>query len=188
MTCPALLLAEVHRLGATLRVANGRLHLSAPAPLPDSVVETLRRKRTGLLRLLSMGETGKSAPGELLPMSVSESLRQLRPDQRRGDFGPARWATIVADANRLAVPWAARALALGWTVVDLFGAHPRCPSARVDAAGLAVMMSGRALLALDTDTATLRAPSGSHLRYYRKPHREAVPIWALPCGSRWEAG
>jgi len=61
---------------------------------------------------------------------------------------PAAWAEVVADAVQLASDgWATKALALGWSPLDLFGAVTDRDS-YADADGLAVWLGGRPVLAI----------------------------------------
>jgi hypothetical protein len=61
------------------------------------------------------------------------------------------WGRIVMDAKRLAKEgWAERALALGWSMTDLFGIGPNDDW---EFSGLAVWLQGRALVLLDADSA-----------------------------------
>lgn len=63
----------------------------------------------------------------------------------------ANWAAVVGDALRLAREgWASKALALGWSVHDLFGVGPRDSW---EFEGLAVWLAGREVVLLDEQRA-----------------------------------
>ena len=74
-----------------------------------------------------------------------ERLKKLPPPAKVEK--PANWRAVVEDALRLARDgWAAKALALGWSVTDLYGVEP------VDSyefEGLAVWLAGRSIGMID---------------------------------------
>jgi hypothetical protein len=55
-----------------------------------------------------------------------------------------RWRQAVTDGGTFLAKWGEQALALGWTVDDLFGLHPVAPLARYDAIRLRASTPGRA--------------------------------------------
>ncbi len=77
---------------------------------------------------------------------------------------------------------AAQAHRLDWDGLDLFGAHPTAPVARMDAMGLVPLLSGRPVVALSTDEAAIRTPSGGTLTYrrHRPPPAGRCLVWDLP--------
>ena len=92
----------------------------------------------------------------------------------------SRWQTFVAHAARfLAGPLAEPAAALGWTALDLFGADPERPFARIDRLGLLWLLNGGRLRALTSETATIETASGSILTYRHRPSEGCVPAWEL---------
>lgn len=52
MTEVETLLTRAHTLGATFTPEGDRLKVLAPAPLPDDLINSLRRNKTALLALL----------------------------------------------------------------------------------------------------------------------------------------
>jgi hypothetical protein len=92
-----------------------------------------------------------------------------------------RWHRAVADGERFLAQWAEQARQLGWTARDLFGLHtpPDKPApsyrrlSRYDAVGLIWLLEGREVIALTTDTAAIRWPSGS-VTVYRKNNKPAL--------------
>lgn len=97
-------------------------------------------------------------------------------DRRSPDYVEHnRWRQAVADGRRFLTTWGAQALALGWTVRDLFGLHspPENPHptyrrlSRYDETGLIWLLEGCEVLALTATTATIRTPSGSTTTYRR---------------------
>jgi len=50
---PVAILREAYRHGADIAVAGGSLRLTAPRPLPDSLVEEIRRHKPEIIEALS---------------------------------------------------------------------------------------------------------------------------------------
>jgi hypothetical protein len=93
-------------------------------------------------------------------------------EQRCPDAVPVdRWQRAVEDGRRFLGQWAEQAERLGWTPDDLFGLHPTAPMRRYDHMGLVWLLGGGKVVALTTDTTTIRMPSGSLLSFYRKLRR-----------------
>jgi hypothetical protein len=92
-----------------------------------------------------------------------------------------RWRRAVEDGRRFLATWGAQALALGWTVPDLFGLHspPENPHASYrrlspyDETGLIWLLKGCEVLALTAMIATIRRPSGSTTTY--RKHNTPTP-------------
>jgi hypothetical protein len=115
------------------------------------------------------------------PPSVTEGLEQLRKMAAPHISEPMCWPRVVSDALMLARDgWAAKALALGWTDLDLFGA---VPNADGDPAGdgLAVWLNGRELSAMTADYAVAAHPGG-RAYFNRREASGAVLLWALGRG------
>ena len=79
------------------------------------------------------------------------------------------WKTLQDDALAFLRQWAGQAHRLGWDGLDLFGAHPTAPVARMDAKGLVAMLGGRPVVAMAEDSAVIKATSGGTLTYRRHP-------------------
>jgi hypothetical protein len=98
-------------------------------------------------------------------------LVQLSPGNPPCDIPHTRWATFIDDGGRfLASGWADRAVALGWTALDLFGCDHIKPYARIDRMGLLWLLHGQDLLALTADAAAISTPSGSSLIFRKISH------------------
>lgn len=95
------------------------------------------------------------------------------------DLNPARWPIAVTDAVKLGADgWAAKALALGWSDLDLFGAVP-ARDGDPDADGLAVKLVGRRMLALCASFATVDLGNGGRMYLHRGNNDGAVLLWRL---------
>jgi hypothetical protein len=119
-------------------------------------------------------------PGENLPWAVplTEFSARVCPP----GIKPAYWDELVNEALLVSREWGAKALAVGWSALDLFGCNPDPLARRVDRDGLVKsvveMRCAAMILGMDDDTATLRGPNGSTLRHYRKLRAiGSVPLW-----------
>ncbi len=100
-------------------------------------------------------------------------------------WSTTKWADELTAARAFAGRWQAPALACGWTLLDLWGAHPRAPAARLAClgAGWIVARSGHHVLEADTGAIRVVTRLGSRLRIYRtEPDPGAVLAWEL-CGA-----
>ena len=90
------------------------------------------------------------------------------------------WKALQDDALAFLQEWAAQAHGLGWNGLDLFGAHPTAPVARMDGKGLVLLLQGRPVVALTEDSAAIKTESGGSLAFRKHP--------APPAGRRliWE--
>ena len=92
-----------------------------------------------------------------------------------------RWQQCLGDAHSFLATWGERAVALGWTVDDLFGLHtpPTNPHpsysrlSRYDCTGLLWGLEGRRVVAITDTTAAVQGFSGSNITIYRKTNKPA---------------
>ena len=119
-----------------------------------------------------------NVPASLSP-SIAEGLARLANSAAPRLIVPDAWPVAVADALRLASDgWAAKALALGWSELDLFGAVPD-RNGDPDADGLAVKLGGRTILALCASFATVTTGGPARNYLHRGNNDGAVLMWAL---------
>jgi hypothetical protein len=130
---------------------------------------------------LSWGSPGQVAADKPKPLATLATLATNSLPQGVGVF-PAAPRLFRADCSLFIASWqATRAAQLGWTVLDLFGAHCRAPSYRVQCSGLLWLLDSRLIAALSADAATIRCASGSVQTFRRSgPHIGQVPAWELP--------
>jgi hypothetical protein len=76
---------------------------------------------------------------------------------------------LLHDAARFLDRWSSTARSMGWTALDLFGAHPTRPAVRFDVMGLLLLIRGGEVVALSAESASIRRPSGAVLRFFRRP-------------------
>jgi len=126
---------------------------------------------------LPRSEQGARGPEEWV-VGV-EKLKLMRVPQ---STAPRYWRQAVTDANRFLSRWGTAAAVLGWSTLDLFGAHRHRPLARYDTSGLVVVLDGAEVVALTADCAEIRTRSGALQRYRRRPCNEPgrVALWELP--------
>ena len=108
----------------------------------------------------------------------AEAFAQLDCARPPADVPSRRWRQFIDDCGRfLDDGWPARAIALGWKPLDLFGADRVKPFARVDQAGLLWLLNGRKLVALTATTATIETQTGARQTYRRcaGPADRALP-------------
>jgi hypothetical protein len=112
-----------------------------------------------------------------LPLAVARGLATLPGMACPHDLNSARWPVAVADAVKLGGDgWAAKAIALGWSDLDLFGVVAAFDG-DPDADGLAVKLGGRGLLAICGTFATVDPGSGGRLYLHRGNNDGARLLW-----------
>ena len=89
-------------------------------------------------------------------------------------FGAERWDDLLSDAEGFLSRWGGVAYSLGWTSLDMFGVHPIAPAVGFDVMGLIPMLNRAVVLALTSQTATMRKPLGALLTYRRPGRRDAI--------------
>jgi hypothetical protein len=117
-----------------------------------------------------------------VPRSWAEAFARLDPARPPGDVPSKRWVQFIDDCGRfLDSGWASRVEALGWGPLDLFGCDRERPFARIDRAGLLLLINGGKLVALTAETATIETPTGHRQTCQRQPAEigSVVLAWDL---------
>ena len=70
-----------------------------------------------------------------IPRAWAEGFARLQTMACPAGMRPDRWQEMVDDAGRFLARWGAQAAALGWSTLDVFGAHPTHPSSASIAPG-----------------------------------------------------
>jgi len=114
----------------------------------------------------------------VLPADILAGLGRLKAEPGPRIANPAVWPEVVADACRLADEgWAAKALALGWEALELFGASPAVGGDdRLDS--LAVWLGGRQLVLIGEHSAVV-AEGRARSIFPRFDPAGAVMLWEL---------
>jgi hypothetical protein len=108
-------------------------------------------------------------------------VQQLDPARPPGDVPPQRWLQFIADAdNFLSGGFALQSVALGWEVLDLFGCDRDRPFARIDKAGLLLLLNGKRLVMLTEQSAIVQTATGA-VQTYRCKSGEIGRVLAWQC-------
>lgn len=95
------------------------------------------------------------------------------------------WRELVMDARILLQNWGPDLVALGWTTLEVFGVNPNWRHRRLDVPGLAYLLRGRPVEALDRDTALIRANRVDTMTFQRRLIAAGgVPVWDWIEGAR----
>ncbi len=114
-----------------------------------------------------------------LPSDLRAGLIALRSMQAPRKVNVSHWRLAVSDALRLAGEgWVAKALALGWSPLDLLGAVAD-PGGDLYSDGLAVWLEGRPLLALTDEYAVADDGNGGRSYFNRMVRSGACLLWDL---------
>ena len=73
---------------------------------------------------------------------------------------------------------------MGWGLLDVLGCDPVAPAARLNRAGLALLLRGDQVMALTAGCATIRCRSGALHVYRRRPMEGAVLLSELGLAPR----
>jgi hypothetical protein len=95
-------------------------------------------------------------------------------------FSPERWQRIVVAAGKFLDRWAAKAIAYGWSDLDVFGCDSAAPDRRFDCMGLVLLLDRWEVSGVDEAGADLVTETGAPLRYRRRPlPGHTVSLWQL---------
>ena len=83
------------------------------------------------------------------------------------DMPRVRWLAFVSDASQLVNDWSQSAAALGWKPADFFRHHPSHGWARIDGLGIAWLVNGGNVVAMDEQRAKIRYATGTIQTCYR---------------------
>lgn len=161
----AAVLADLKHAGATVTVEADNLRVTAPVAVPAEVLDRLRAHKTEVVALLSRRKPEPAT--DAMPREWAEGIVRLQMMSPPTNVPPRRWEQFIA-AARFADRWAAKAAALGWGPVDIWGCHRDKPYERIDCAGLLWLLNGNEIVALTADTATIRTRTGAIQTFRRR--------------------
>jgi hypothetical protein len=99
-------------------------------------------------------------------------------------FSPERWRRIIDATGTFLDEWAAKAIACGWTDLDVFGCDAAAPDRRFDCMGIALVDRWE-VVGIDEGGADLMTETGARLRYYRRSlPTNTVRLWDLVTTGR----
>lgn len=127
-----------------------------------------------------IGTIGTNGTG--LPADIATGLKRLGVMGVPRGADPRAWALAVKDAGRLVDQgFAAQALGLGWSALDLFGGQvDKAGDPHAD--GLATWLQGRRVVAL-TDAHAIATDANSRRHFFNRSRSPgAVLLWSLGRG------
>ena len=154
----------------------------APQKSPKALTDkTDRRSATDLADCPPGGLAVLLQVPDGVPEAWAQGVVDLLVMPAHPDWPEAQWKTLQEDALVFLQNWAGQAHALGWDALDLFGSHAEAPFARLDAAGLVLLLGGRSVAALTEDSAAMNARSGGTLTFRRPrvPPPGRCLVWEL---------
>jgi hypothetical protein len=190
----APLIEAVRRAGGRILVRGWHLRLSAPAPLPDTLIAQVRQHKAEILDVLGTAAPAtsqKQRPGASPAYTVPASVERWRQGVERlgamslpPGYPEHAWTQLLADAERFLDSWGIQAARLGWPAWELFGCHRRAPWGRIQGMGLVLLLRGDEIAALTVTEAVIRTVSGARRSYRRKPSDPLHPaerclVWEL---------
>ena len=149
----AKLVEAVEQVGGHLVSEGGRLKVSAPKPLPASLLDDLRHNKAALISYLNV-------PDEP-PVEWAAAVARLQQLERPATVSEARWQQVRSDAPRL-LDWAPMLAAMDWTTEDVFGRDD------LDRQSLAWKVKGQRIGPITKIAAVLRGTDGSTTWVYRR--------------------
>lgn len=154
---------------------------STTSTLRSIASEHSEREKSAILAACStVPFSGDGAGGTALPADIVEAIRRL-PQRRPKVTSAAVWQRTVRDAGRLVTDgWAASAVALGWSLYDLFGIGP---SDSDEWLSLAVWLDGKTITIMD-DHQAVTSEGGI---YYRETWGRPDTVFVAPI-FLWEFG
>lgn len=110
---------------------------------------------------------------------LAAGVATMNPANPPGAANPQAWSCLIRDCAKLIDgDWTAKALALGWSDLDLFGATLD-PTADPYCVGLAAWLEGRTVLAL-TDGWAVASDRNGNRAYFSRPRAEGARLaWQL---------
>jgi hypothetical protein len=167
MSSVAALLEEAGAYQCRMTVDGEKVKLRAPKPLPDDLMERLRRHKADLIH-------------HILPMQILDAIPMLL----RGRPYHHQQACIDAVEQFLDRYWLATHDA-GWTDAELFAVYPDVSFAtvRYDYAGPVTMSALTGHLISHVEPDKIKFCNGL-VHYRQSAMPDAVPLWELAEGSR----
>ena len=118
--------------------------------------------------------------GAGVPKRWAEGFAAMSSMPAPAGFSPERWQRIVDAAGVFIDKWAAKAIACGWSDLDVFGCDAAAPDKRFDCMGLVLLLDRCEVSGVDEAGADLVTETGSPLRYRRRPLPVCtVSLWQL---------
>ena len=95
-----------------------------------------------------------------MPREWAEGLARLCTMPRPSNVSARRWGQAVDAAGWFADKWSAKASAMGWTALDIFGVDRLKPEAALNTAGLVRLFRDRRIVAISEDAVIVETVNG----------------------------
>ena len=173
------LVAQVLDEGASIRIVDGKVRLSAAKPLPNALMVQLREVKDDIYQHLIGSHTEPVV--HVVPFEWKKGVECVVKMDCPNNWPNHKWPETQASIKPFFDKWGATATALGWSTLDVFGAHRHAPYHRIASAGLALSSRANEVAVMQHNRATIITPSGARLNYYRRKQHcsDTVPIWEL---------
>jgi len=118
-----------------------------------------------------------------IPTEWAEGLARLCAMPKPSNVSARRWRLAVDAAGRFCDQWAAKAAALGWSTLDIFGVDRLKPVDALYTAGLIWILQGKVIVAISDDAVIVETVSGIRQSY--RPRQDTddssrrVLLWEL---------
>ena len=192
------LIDDARAAGLSIEVEGGDLIVEADRDPPAGLLAELRQYKAELIAVLlpQVPESPTPPPpepedlderaaiiecGAGVPRRWAEGYAALASMPPPIGFSLERWARIVDAAGAFLDHWAAKAIACGWSELDLFGCDPSRPDARFDCMGLLLLLDHCKIVGIDESGADLICmPGEARQRYRRRPlPPHTISLWDL---------
>jgi hypothetical protein len=160
----------------TINSEKGEHGTAAPAFTAADISATLATEADDLDGRAAIIEYGAG-----VPRRWAEGYAALASMPAPTGFSSERWAGIVDAIGAFLDHWAAKAIACGWSDLDVFGCDATAPNRRFDAMGLVLLLDRARIVSIDSAGADLIIrPGDACQRYRRRPlPPDTVSLWNL---------
>ena len=179
------LLAQAQHYHVRLSAAGDRLRWRAPDDPPLDFLERLRELKPEVIKALTRNE----------PKVLShwwKCIALMHQSNAPHDYPPERWDALCEAAVAFNCDaQAGQAVRLGWSELDLWGAHARKPFGAIYCAGLVMFLPAKIVGSIAADAIVLNRDSSdsASTKFYRQRatgYDFTVPTWSL-CRTRQES-
>jgi hypothetical protein len=190
------LIEDARAAGLSMEVEGGDLIVEADRDPPPELLAELRQHKAELIAFLVPPPPASAPPlpgpdalderallnddGANVPRRWAEGFAAICSMPAPAGFSPERWQRIVDATGTFLDRWAAKAIACGWSDLDVFGCDAAAPDRRFDCMGLVLLLDRWEVSGVDEAGADLVTETGAPLRYRRRPMPgHTVSLWRL---------
>lgn len=173
MTSPATIIHNLESQGIRLSLVGDKIKLISDQRPDDQTIAEVKSNKTELILFLSKADRDeRAAIAEFdggLPREWAAAFAKLQVMDRPEQYSQAGWEQVLNDAGLFADRWAHQAIALGWTVLDVFSVHKSGNRKRLDGEGVVLSIRGRKVVAITADHIMIETGAGARLRIAKPP-------------------